>query len=152
MAEDPPVLQPDDPELSARLRADAEPLRASFAAAAADPRAFASDFYARLFELAPGARELFPADLSAQSEKFAQTLATVVAFADDPATLVQPLRQLGARHLRYGAQPQHYAPVGEALLGTLEARTPGGLNGAARHAWRRVYGWVVAEMLQGARA
>lgn len=145
------MLQPPDGETIAHLRAAAGPLRASFELAAAAPDAFARDFYARLFLLLPAARALFPEDLTAQREKFAQTLATVVAFAEDPASLVIPLRQLGARHRHYGTQPQHYAPVGEALLHTLEARTPGGLDGAARHAWRRLYGWVVAEMMQGAR-
>ncbi len=145
------MLQSPDSGLIARLRADAAPLRDSFAAAAADPRAFAADFYERLFVLAPGARALFPDDLAAQREKFAQTLATIIAFVDDPATLTGSLRQLGIRHVGYGTQPQHYAPVGEALLHTLESRTPGGLPEEARQGWRRLYGWIVAEMLSGAR-
>ncbi len=145
------MLQSPDSGLIARLRADAAPLRESFAAAAADPRAFAADFYAALFELAPGVRGLFPEDLQSQREKFAQTLATIVGFADDPATLIGSLRQLGIRHRAYGTQPQHYAPVGEALLKTLEARSEGGLSPEARQSWRRLYGWIVAEMLGGAR-
>lgn len=145
------MLQSPDSGLIARLRADAAPLRDSFAAAAADPRAFAAQFYQRLFELAPSARALFPEDLGAQREKFAQTLATIVAFADDPATLIGSLRQLGIRHRGYGTQPQHYAPVGEALLQTLEARTEGGLSPEARQGWRHLYGWIVSEMLSGAR-
>lgn len=145
------MLQSPDSGLIARLRADAVPLRDSFAAAAADPRAFASDFYDALFELAPGIRALFPDDLQSQREKFAQTLATIVGFVDDPTPLVGSLRQLGIRHRGYGTQPQHYAPVGEALLRTLEARTPGGLPPEARQSWRRLYGWIVAEMLSGAR-
>ena len=101
--------------------------------------------------LAPGVRGLFPEDLQSQREKFAQTLATIVGFADDPATLIGSLRQLGIRHRGYGTQPQHYAPVGEALLKTLEARSEGGLSPEARQSWRRLYGWIVAEMLGGAR-
>jgi hypothetical protein len=64
------MLQSPDSGLIARLRADAAPLRDSFAAAAADPRAFAADFYHALFELAPGVRGLFPEDLQSQREKF----------------------------------------------------------------------------------
>lgn len=145
------MLQSPDSGLIARLRADAAPLRDSFAAAAADPRAFASDFYDALFELAPAIRGLFPEDLQSQREKFAQTLAIVVGFIEDPASLVGSLRQLGIRHLGYGTQPQHYAPVGEALLKTLEGRTAGGLSPEARQGWRRLYGWIVAEMLSGAQ-
>lgn len=141
----------DTPMLE-QLRADAGALRASFVAAADEPRSFAATFYARLFELAPQARALFPTDMQAQQDKFAQTLGTIVAFIDDPAKLVAGLRQLGARHLAYGAQPGHYAPVGEALLWTLEQRSDGGLPPEARVAWRRVYGWIVAEMLSGTRS
>lgn len=146
------MLQPPDSEQIARLRADAELLRDSFAAAASNPRGFAARFYARLFELAPGVRALFPADLQAQQEKFAQTLATIVGFADDPTTLISGLRQLGKRHVAYGTQPIHYATVGEALLWTLETSVAQGLSEPVRQAWRRLYGWIVAEMLSGARA
>ena len=145
------MLQATNPDLVTQLRADAEVLSVSFAAAAADPRGFAARFYARLFELAPAARELFPAELQSQQEKFAQTIATIIGFVDDPATLIGGLRQLGARHVAYGTQPQHYALVGEALLWSLERAHPGGLPGDARAAWLRLYGWIVSEMIQGAR-
>lgn len=125
-------------------------MRRSFACAAADPQAFTRDFYDRLFALAPAARPLFPADLGGQHEKMAQTLGIVVGFLDDPLALGDQLRRLGARHLAYGAQPLHYAMVGEALLYTLEHRSDGGLDDAARSAWKRLYGWLAAEMLQGA--
>ena len=68
----------------------------------------------------------------------AQTLGTVVAFIDDPAALRAELARLGARHRSYGAAPVHYAMVGEALLHTLQARTPDGLSAAACSACRSV--------------
>ena len=146
------MLQAAENEQFALLRADADLLRDSFAAAANSPRGFAARFYARLFELAPGVRAQFPADLQAQQEKFAHTLATIVGFVEDPATLAVGLRQLGLRHVAYGTQPIHYATVGEALLSTLESSSVAGLSEDARRAWRRLYGWIVAEMLSGARA
>ena len=152
MDKNPPMLRAPDPEQFARLRADSDVLRDSLAAAVDDPRRFAARFYARLFELAPGVRALFPADLQAQQDKFAQTLVTIVAFADDPATLGDSLRQLGRRHVAYGTQAIHYATVGEALLSTLESSSDAGLSEDAAHAWRRLYGWIVAEMISGARA
>lgn len=145
------MLQAADPEFATRLRVDAELLRSSFAAAASDSRGFAARFYARLFELAPAARALFPADLQSQQEKFAQTMATIIGFVDDPVTLVSGLRQLGARHVAYGTQPLHYAMVGEALLWTLEEASAGGLPEGASAAWQRLYGWIVSEMIQGTR-
>jgi hemoglobin-like flavoprotein len=131
--------------------ADSALLRASFAAAASDPVAFADAFYTRLFTLAPAARELFHADIGMQREKFAQTLGTVVAFLDAPETLVPELRRLGARHVGYGTLPLHYALVGEALLDTLAMASPDGLDRNARAAWHRLYGWIVSEMLAGAQ-
>lgn len=125
----------------------AQALRQGFAIAAADPVAFTQAFYERLFELAPGARALFPADLSAQHEKMAQTLATVVAYLEQADALVSELHRLGSRHVAYGAQPLHYAIVGEALLHTLNARVPGGLDAEGRAAWNQFYGWLAAEML-----
>ncbi len=131
--------------------ADAALLRDSFAAAVTDPAAFAEAFYARLFALAPAARELFRPDIGMQREKFAQTLATVVAFLDAPEALAPELRRLGARHVGYGTLPVHYALVGEALLDTLAMAAPDGLDGKARAAWQRLYGWIASEMLAGAR-
>jgi hemoglobin-like flavoprotein len=151
MDEDPTMLQAPDADLIVRLRADAELLRDSFAAGGADPREFAARFYSRLFELAPAARSLFPADLQAQQEKFAQTVVTIVAFAGDPGALIAGLRQLGARHVAYGAQPLHYAMVGEALLWTLDRSGQKPMTDDGRAAWRRLYGWIVAEMLAGIR-
>lgn len=128
-----------------------ELLRESFTVAANDPAAFAQAFYDRLFTLAPGARALFQEDLGMQREKFAQTLATVIAYLDDPEALAPELQRLGLRHVSYGAEPMHYALVGEALLDTLAMASPDGLDGKARAAWHRLYGWIASEMLAGAR-
>jgi len=127
----------------------AQALRQGFALAAADPIAFTEAFYTRLFELLPAARALFPAELSAQHEKMAQTLATVVSYLEQPDALTSELHRLGSRHLAYGAQAVHYATVGEALLHTLNARVPGGLDADTRNAWQRFYAWLAAEMLSG---
>ena len=125
------MLQAAENEQFALLRADADLLRDSFAAAANSPRGFAARFYARLFELAPGVRAQFPADLQAQQEKFAHTLATIVGFVDDPATLTISLRQLGLRHRAYGTQPGPYAVGGEARLATLARTSAAGMSGDA---------------------
>jgi hemoglobin-like flavoprotein len=140
-----------DSELRTRLQADAEPLRRSFAIVAAQPREFAAAFYQRLFELAPDTRQLFPADMQWQQSKFAQSLATIVDCLNDPVAILPALHQLGARHSGYGTSVMHYAPVGEALLGMLEQASGGQLEAPVRQAWRRLYGWIVAEMLSGAR-
>jgi hemoglobin-like flavoprotein len=143
---DAPCAEPTTDPLEGR-----ELLRTSFAAAATDPGAFAQAFYERLFHLAPAARALFQEDIGMQREKFAQTLATVIAYLDDPQALAPELRRLGARHVSYGAEAAHYALVGEALLDTLAMAAPDGLDRRARTAWQRLYSWIASEMLAGAR-
>jgi methyl-accepting chemotaxis protein len=62
------------------------------------------------------------------------------------------LRDLGARHVAYGAEPGHYPVVGEVLIGSMAE--------VAGDAWRPEYGraWAAASsvvagaMLEGAAA
>ena len=85
-----------------------------------DPDAAAAAFYARLFEIAPDVRSLFASDLTAQGQKLMATLAVVVNGLNDIDALLPAVRDLGARHADYGAEPAHYEAVGAALLWTLE--------------------------------
>jgi hemoglobin-like flavoprotein len=39
----------------------------------------------------------------------------------DLDAIVPKLRELGVRHVRYGARPEHYPVVGEALIGAMAA-------------------------------
>lgn len=55
------------------------------------------------------------------------------------------------RHVSYGAEPMHYALVGEALLDNLAMASPDGHAGTARATWHRLDGWIASEMLAGAR-
>jgi nitric oxide dioxygenase len=57
-------------------------IRNSFAAVVPIRAAVAAMFYARLFEIAPEVRRLFPRDLSAQGAKLMAALAFVVARLD----------------------------------------------------------------------
>ena len=125
-------------------------LRRSFNAVLADPRRFSQRFYARLFELAPAARALFPAELGPQQQKLVQAVVVLIRGLDDPAVLVPMLGQLGLRHAGYGVVAAHYAWVGEALVDTLNSLSAHGLSCAERQAWMQLYGWVAASMLAGA--
>src|SRR5689334_5968331 len=80
----------------------------------------AAVFYARLFELDPALRSMFPADLGDQGRKLMQMIAVAVHGLDDVETLAPAVRALGRRHARYGVQDQHYQTVAVALLGTLK--------------------------------
>ena len=133
----PPSDMPSDvPELTART---AKPI-------AQDPRGFARAFYARLFARAPALRTLFPADLSAQELKLSHTLYMLVAAQEKGEAVGPALRELGRRHVGYGARPRHYRIVGEVLLETLEERNGAEWSEAAAEAWRTLYAFVIRHM------
>lgn len=136
----------------AALRGSEAPLRQALHAALRHPHCFGERFYQRLFELAPAARELFPAELEGQQQKFARTLLTVVdgLSRSSTAELELQLRQLGARHRHYGANAVHYALVGQALGETLAQASPEQFGAAVSADWQRCYAWIALTMLAGA--
>jgi hemoglobin-like flavoprotein len=76
-------------------------------------------FYSRLFELAPAVKPLFRGDMAEQRRKLVATLAVVVGGLSDLPSVLPAASALAKRHVDYGAQPEHYPVVGEALLWTL---------------------------------
>ena len=128
-----------------------ELIRSSWARAAAAPDIAAGLFYARLFRLAPETRPLFRGDMGLQGRKLMQTLGFVVDHLDAPGRLGAETRALGARHVDYGAEPAHYAAVGEALLWTLGETLGPAFDAETRAAWSAAYTSLTDAMLDGAR-
>jgi hemoglobin-like flavoprotein len=77
-------------------------------------------FYGRLFEIAPEVKPLFKGDMQEQGRKLMATLAYVVNGLADLAQVLPAASALAKRHVDYGVKPDQYAPVGAALLWTLE--------------------------------
>jgi nitric oxide dioxygenase len=77
-------------------------------------------FYGRLFEIAPAVKPLFPGDMTEQGRKLMTALATVVHSLDKLDAVLPAVSALAKRHVDYGVQAADYAPVGAALLWTLE--------------------------------
>lgn len=121
-------------------------IRASFAAAAADPGALAATFYRRLFEAEPGLRRLFPDDLRPQQGKLAAMLAAVVDGLHDWPALAPAVAALGRRHTALGVRAEHYPPVGAALLAALAERSARPLDAKTRTAWGRAFASLAAAM------
>ena len=115
-----------------------------------DPDSAAAAFYDRLFEIAPGVRDLFPSDLTAQGQKLMATLAFVVNGLDDIEAILPAVRDLGARHVDYGTDPAHYDAVGEALLWTLEQGLGPAFTQEVKMAWTEAYGLIAATMIEAA--
>lgn len=117
-----------------------------------DADAVARVLYDRLFATAPALRPLFPADLAAQRGKLMTMIATAVSLLDRPAVLVPALQALGRRHRGYRVQDEHYAPVGAALLWTLEQGLGPRFDAETRAAWTALYALAATTMQEAARA
>src|SRR6476469_5427915 len=76
-------------------------------------------FYDRLFEVAPTVKPLFQGDMAEQRRKLIAMLAVVVRGLSDLPSILPAASALAKRHVDYGAKPEHYPLVGEALLWTL---------------------------------
>ena len=110
-------------------------------------------FYSRLFEVAPAVRPLFAhADMRRQKAMLLGALVLLRKSLRDLDAIVPKLRELGARHVAYGAEPAHYPVVGAVLIDSMAE-----IAGAAwqpRHeaAWAEAYAVVAGAMQEGAEA
>jgi hemoglobin-like flavoprotein len=106
-------------------------------------------FYGRLFETAPEVKPLFGGDMTEQGQKLMATLAAVVHGLDKLESILPAASALAKRHVDYGVKAADYAPVGAALLWTLEKGlgeqwTPD-LAAAWGEAYKVLSGFMIAE-------
>ena len=105
-------------------------------------------FYDRLFEIAPDVRLLFPRDLSGQKLKLIGMLTTAVNNLHQLDAILPAVRDLGSRHRGYGVTAEHYAPVGAALLWTLEQGLGTAFTSDVKVAWSEAYSALAGAMQQ----
>ena len=105
-------------------------------------------FYHKLFTRAPFIRHLFKGDIKQQAGKLGSTLTYVVTRLDKLDTILEDVRKLAVNHNKYGAEPEHYAVVGECLLATLEAGLGNDWNDELREAWSAAYSILADTMIQ----
>ncbi len=109
-------------------------------------------FYDRLFQTSPHLAPMFyGVDLVSQRQKLVKAINMVVMSLERIDTLVPSIRDLGQRHLNYGAEEAHYAQVGAALLWTLETGLGEDWSEAAEEAWTNAYQLLASVMLEGAK-
>jgi nitric oxide dioxygenase len=111
----------------------------SFAQVAPIAEQAAALFYGRLFEIAPEAKPLFRGDMDEQGRKLMATLAVVVDGLSNLDAILPAASALAKRHVAYGVKPDHYAPVGEALIWTLERGLGAGWTQELAAAWAAAY-------------
>lgn len=100
-------------------------------------------FFERLFQLDPTLRPMFHVTLEEQAKKLAQMLAIMVKSLDRLEEILPVVRDLGARHTKYGVTEQHYATAGAALLWTLEQGLGEAFTEEVKESWSLAY-WTLA--------
>lgn len=104
-------------------------------------------FFARLFTQHPELRPLFAQDLTGMRAKFATMLTVIMEGLDDYARVEHIVRNLGRRHVEYGAQVRHFAPLGDALIGALVQADAAMMTPETQAAWRAAYARLAGTML-----
>lgn len=103
-------------------------------------------FYARLFEIAPEVRPMFPDDISGQRDKLMKMLATAVTNLYQVEKIIPAVQDLGRRHVGYGVEDAHYDTVGSALIWTLEKGLGNAFTDDVKDAWVAAYGTLAGVM------
>jgi hemoglobin-like flavoprotein len=107
-------------------------------------------FYARLFAAAPAVRPLFSDDMRRQKTMLLGALVLLRKSLRDLDAIVPKLRELGARHVAYGARPEHYPLVGAALIAAMAEVTGDAWTPDYEAAWGAAFEIVAGAMLEGA--
>lgn len=134
-----PILTPQAVEL----------VQASFNRVAPRAGKLAEHFYQILFSRHPEVRSLFPQNMTAQRGKLIAALQLVIANLKKPDTIVDKVRELGARHAGYGTVDAHYPAVGAVLLDTLAEFDKPYFDSPTRDAWATAYNVIADIMKQG---
>lgn len=117
------------------------------------PRAdeFVISFYSNLFTDYPASKPLFEhSDMAGQQQMLKGALVMVIENLRKPEVLSKSLKGLGARHVKYGALPEHYPLVGNSLLKTLGQYAGDAWTPDLKEAWTDAYGAISTLMLEGA--
>ena len=135
------------------MNLDLEALETSFDLVAPRGDELMDIFYRRLFAAAPAVKPLFAGtDLRRQKTMLLGTLVLLRKSLRDLETIVPKLRELGARHVAYGARPEHYPVVGEVLIASMAEIAGPAWSAEYQQAWAEAFGIVAGAMLEGAQA
>ena len=132
------------------MNLDLEALETSFDLVAPRGEELMNEFYARLFAAAPSVRVLFPRDMTTQKTMLLSALVLLRKSLRDLEAIVPTLRQLGARHVAYGARPEHYPVVGSTLIASMAAIAGPAWTPEYDAAWNAAFEVVAGTMLEGA--
>jgi hemoglobin-like flavoprotein len=129
---------------------DLEALETSFDLVAPRGDELMDEFYGRLFAAAPGVRPLFPEELRRQKTMLLGALVLLRKSLRDLDAIEPKLKALGARHVAYGARPEHYPLVGETLIAAMAAVSGDAWEPRFGSSWSAAFELVAGAMLAGA--
>jgi len=112
-----------------------------------DPIMVGEVFYSRLFYTSPKFRKMFDRSMTDQYKKLIDMLSLMVARLDKLDEITEDIRKLAIRHASYGVKPEHFNPVGEALLWTLEKGLGNDWNPEVKKAWSACYAMISESMI-----
>jgi nitric oxide dioxygenase len=130
---------------------DLQALEESFDLVAPRGDELMNTFYARLFTAAPAVKPLFAGtDLRRQKGMLLGALVLLRKSLRDLGAIVPKLRELGARHVDYGARPEHYPVVGAVLIASMAEIAGDAWRPEYERAWAAAFDVVAGAMLDGA--
>jgi nitric oxide dioxygenase len=129
---------------------DLEALETSFDLVAPRGDDLMDEFYGRLFAAAPAVRPLFPADMAKQKTMLLGALVLLRKSLRNLDAIAPKLRELGARHVAYGARPEHYPVVGATLIASMAAIAGEQWKPEYERAWGGAFEIVAGAMIEGA--
>jgi len=112
----------------------------------------AETFYQRLFEIAPSYRSMFRHDMKKQGAMLMSTLGLAVGSLNNLEAILPAVRSLGKRHAEYGVTAEHYQPVAEALLWTLQYYFGDAFTPEIKDAWVEAYTTLAGAMIEASEA
>lgn len=141
-----PIATPDKESL------DADLIQSSYATIKTQANEFSESFYQILFEKYPTLQPLFSkTDMKKQKNKLIESLDLVLVNVHNPKAFNSILKDLGKRHVKYGAVLTDYPLVGDALLQALEKHLGKDWTPNVKHAWSSAYQTISDTMAEGAK-
>lgn len=129
---------------------DIKVLEVSFGLIQPQATEFASKFYKNLFTDYPQLQPLFAyTQIEVQEKKLITALVLVINNLRKLTYLKNLLKDLGARHVRYGTIREHYPMVGTTLLKTLESFLGKEWTPEVKRVWKNGYEAIANLMLEG---
>jgi len=107
-------------------------------------------FFAQLFSKHPALRPMFPRSMSEPKKKLLSSLTWVMGNLRATGQLEQPLQDLGARHVGYGAAPEHYPVVRDTLVSVMAEMAGEAWNDQLTQDWNSALDFIASIMLEGA--